>query len=321
MSAPRVIVVVKRTPYDRYIEEENDPEVKRLLKRRDPSVSSWLKAHRAHVATLRRVESVLKRLGARVWVLHGPRLVFDASDAKLIVTVGGDGTLLAASHHVGSTPILGVNSSPHSSFGFFCAAQRSTVEPMLRRALDGDLPALTLARMKVDVNGRVVSRRVLNEALFCHEVPAAASRYMIRHGRRQEAQISSGCWVGTASGSTGALRSAGGVVLPLTSQQLELVVREPFGGAETPYDMTRLVVEPGSDVAIVNKMREARLFLDGPFQHVDVRIGERVTFAVSEEPVHVLGLTERRGRNEGPVVAPRGTRTRRTPRTTKKRAR
>jgi NAD+ kinase len=149
-----VIVVVKRTPYDRYIEEENDPEVKRLLKRRDPSVSSWLKAHRAHVATLRRVESVLKRLGARVWVLHGPRLVFDASDAKLIVTVGGDGTLLAASHHVGSTPILGVNSSPHSSFGFFCAAQRSTVEPMLRRALDGDLPALTLARMKVDVNGR-----------------------------------------------------------------------------------------------------------------------------------------------------------------------
>ena len=138
VSAPRVIVVVKRTHYGRYVEEENDPEVRKLLKRRDPSVANWVKSHQEHVKTLAEVQRALKKLGARVWVVQGPRVVFDASDAALVVTVGGDGTLLAASHHVGKTPILGVNSSPGSSVGFFCAGRRSNAEAMLSRALAGN---------------------------------------------------------------------------------------------------------------------------------------------------------------------------------------
>ena len=118
--APRVVVVVKRTPFGRYVEEEGDPEVVRLIKKRDPSVARWVRAHREHLGTVAVVERALKKLGARAWMLHGPRVVFDASDASLVVTVGGDGTLLAASHHVGRAPILGVNSSPGSSVGFFC---------------------------------------------------------------------------------------------------------------------------------------------------------------------------------------------------------
>jgi NAD+ kinase len=296
MTAPRVVVVVKRTPYTRYVEEEKDPEVVRLLRRRDPSVARWVAAHREHVATLAEVERALKKLGARVWVLHGPRIVFDASDAALIVTVGGDGTLLAASHHVGETPILGVNSSPGSSVGFFCAGSRKTAAALLGRALSGKIEALRLARMQVSINGRVVSRRVLNEALFCHETPAAASRYILQHGRKKEEQLSSGFWVGTAAGSTGALHSAGGDVLPLASKSLELVVREPFAGGGVRYRLTKALVEPGRQITATSKMRDARLFLDGPFQHTAVRLGDQLAFSLSAEPIHVLGLTPRRGR-------------------------
>jgi NAD+ kinase len=297
VSAPRVVVVVKRTPYNRYVEEEHDPEVLRLIRRRDPAVARWKEAHREHVATIAEVERVLAKLGAHPWVLHGPRLVFDASDAALVVTVGGDGTLLAASHHVDSTPILGVNSSPGSSVGFFCAARRENVARMLERALDGELGSLTLARMRVAVNGRIVSRRVLNEALFCHETPAAASRYILRYEKREEEQLSSGFWVGTAAGSTAALHSAGGEVLPLSSERLELVVREPFKGWNSKARMTRVFVEPGREIVAVSKMHDACMFLDGPFLRTSVRLGDQVSFSLSEQPVRVLGLTARRGRN------------------------
>lgn len=296
MTAPRVVVVVKRTLFSRYVEEENDPEVVRLIKRRDPSVAHWVRAHREHVSTLRVVERALKRLGARAWVLHGPRVVFDASDAALVVTVGGDGTLLAASHNVGTAPLLGVNSSPGSSVGFFCAAVRDNVAHMLSRALEGRLQSVALSRMNVSVNGRVAARRVLNEALFCHETPAAASRYILQYRRTREEQLSSGFWIGTAAGSTGVLHSAGGRVLPLSSKALQLVVREPFAGLGVAYRLTKLLAPNGRDIVAVSKMRDACLFLDGPFQRISVRLGDRIQFSVSEEPIRVLGITERRGR-------------------------
>src|SRR6185312_1433437 len=120
----------------------NDPEVRRLIRRRDPTVERWRSSHDEHVATLEEVERVLTRLGTRVWIVsHGPRVQFDASDAALVVTVGGDGTLLAASHNVESTPVLGINSAPGSSVGFFCVAHRRTVERMIPRALEGRLQA------------------------------------------------------------------------------------------------------------------------------------------------------------------------------------
>ncbi len=56
-----------------------------------------------------------------------------------MITVGGDGTLLAASHSVRDVPILGINSAPGYSVGFFCAAARSDLMPMIGAALAGKL--------------------------------------------------------------------------------------------------------------------------------------------------------------------------------------
>lgn len=298
MSAPRVVIVVKKTPYSRYVEEEDDPQVRRLIRRRDPTVVRWLPAHEEHVATLEEVQRVLSKLGARTWVLiHGPRVQFDASDASLVVTVGGDGTLLAASHNVEDTPVLGVNSAPGTSVGFFCAAHRKVVARMLPRALEGKLEARRLSRMKVTINGRVVSRRVLNEVLFCHETPAAASRYILADGSRSEPQVSSGFWVGTAAGSTGAIHSAGGKVLPLTSGTLQLVVREPIIAARRKYKMTHVLVPEGREITAISKMHDARIFLDGPYKRAPVRLADRVTFSVSDQPINVVGLAESKGRS------------------------
>jgi len=290
---PRVVVVTKRTAYRRFVEEERDPRAKALLRKRDPAVANWVDAHKEHVRTVEAVLRDLERAGAQVMLVERPHAAFDATDAALVVSIGGDGTLLAASHSVVRAPILGVNSAPKHSVGFFCSAQRVTFRGMLERALTGKLPGVELTRMAVAVNGRLRTKHVLNEALYCHSSPAATSRYLLAHAKREEEQRSSGLWVGPAAGSTAAQRSAGGRLLPLASRMLQLVVREPYTPAGQRYAMTKLAIADGDAVHIESKMDDSALFFDGPYRHVTVRLGDRVSFFASDEPVNVLGLSRK----------------------------
>ncbi len=294
---PRVVLVAKRSSYARFVEEERDPRARELLARRDPSVARWRASHREHARTLAATERALQRLGARVLKVQRAHAAFDTADARLVVVVGGDGTLLAASHQVGaSVPVLGVNSSPSTSVGFFSSTDWRGVAAALEEALYGRPKALVLQRMAVSVNGRTRWRRVLNEALFCHASPAATSRYILRYGEQSEEQRSSGLFVGPAAGSTAAQRSAGGRVLPLTSARLQLVVREPYTPDGQRYALRRLEVLPGTSLSVINKMQEGRLFLDGPIATAPVNLGDHITFHLSPEPLTVLGLSAQRAR-------------------------
>ncbi|MCC6528523.1 MAG: hypothetical protein IT373_38105 [Polyangiaceae bacterium] len=195
---------------------------------------------------------------------------------------------------MGSTPVLGVNSSPSYSVGFFCGAQKGSVAEALRAALAGRLPSVSLTRMQVSLNGRVVSARVLNDALFCHVSPAQTSRYILELDDVVEEQKSSGFWIGPAAGSTAAQRSAGGRVLPFASQALQLVVREPYTPHGESYALRRTLVRPGQILRVRSKMREAGLFLDGPDDVVPAGLGDVVEFTRAPDPLCLLGLTARR---------------------------
>ncbi len=212
-----------------------------------------------------------------------------------MVTVGGDGTLLAASHSVGGeTPVLGVNSAPNSSIGFFCAAKKGTVRASLAAALSGEMPGTVLTRMRVDRNGVVLHARVLNEVLYCHASPAATSKYILRvrseGAEHEEEQRSSGMWIGPAAGSTAAQRSAGGQVLPLTSSDIQFVVREPYVPRKGPVGITQGRILAGEELLVRNKMKEAKLYIDGHHIVYDATIGDVLTFRRSDEPLTVLGL-------------------------------
>jgi NAD+ kinase len=292
--APRVALVVKRSAWRLYVEERHDEQLALLVARDDVTVLPLRAAHAAHEGSVREVKEALAVVGAEIVAerLAGER--FDSDGLDLVVTVGGDGTLLAASHDVGDVPILAINSAPSHSVGFFCGATSGHALEAIRAALRGGLRRAVLARMHVTLNDAVVSARVLNDALFCHASPAATSRYLVRLGDVEEQQKSSGFWIGPAAGSTAAQRSAGGRVLPLTSKQLQLVVREPYTPHGESYDLRHALIPSGGTLVVRSKMHDARIFLDGPDTPVDIGYGDTIAFTHAREPLTVLGISSRR---------------------------
>jgi len=227
------------------------------------------------------VLEALEKFGLKVVVVRGPEKDFKVtSSTKLVITVGGDGTLLAASHKVpAGIPILGVNSDPRTSTGYLCAAHATDIEGFLKvKSFMGMTKKVT--RLQVLVEGKVVSNRVLNEALFSHVCPAAMTKFVlgkVRYG-------CSGLWVGTGAGSTGAMKSAGGTDYPPEHKSLQAIIREPYNGSG---ESMRCFLN-GTSFRLISKVSDGILYLDGPFIQHPVKYEQRVDFKISTEPLSMI---------------------------------
>src|SRR5258708_1893738 len=96
---PRVLCIYKKSAYQIYVRERRHTRVASLLRSGDAAVAGMLPAHRAHERTLREAKRVLRELGAQAVFRHR-RADVSTQDFDLVVTLGGDGTLLFASHVV-----------------------------------------------------------------------------------------------------------------------------------------------------------------------------------------------------------------------------
>jgi NAD+ kinase len=296
MSRPNILVVHLSSSYKRLVARRRSSRVAKLARKNDPLVQQMINAHESHEESLRAVRSALKeRRLPSTWT--GNIGEMELADVDLVVTVGGDGTVLHASHAIGATPVLAVNSSPSTSAGFFTAATAATFGRVLDEVLDGAFEPVILCRMEIQVNGEVVTRRALNDGLFCHDCPASTTRYLLTFDGRTEDQVSSGVWVSTAAGSTAAIRAAGGRAMRPRSRRLQFVVREPFpsGGAveQRPPEITAGFIRDGDRLSIISRTEAARLYVDGPHVVFPVDFGDTVTFGRSGESLRLHGYNKK----------------------------
>jgi NAD+ kinase len=206
------------------------------------------------------------------------------ASARLVISVGGDGTLLATSHWVSGASLLGVNSAPRSSVGYTTIARRATVARVLARIASGDLLPQPVARIEVEIERKLLAP-ALNDVLIAHEQPAATSRYRLRLGRRAEEHRSSGLWVATAVGSTAGIRSAGGQTMPLDERRLQFRARELYRAHGRIATLESGFVEPGQDLAVESAMEAGWLFLDGSRMATRFPFGARAVFRAAAQPL------------------------------------
>ncbi len=83
---------------------------------------------------------------------HGLAARGEVSGVDVAVVLGGDGTMLRALNRFLGTgvPVLGVN---FGRVGFLCTIAREALEPGLRRVFGGELQAVKLATLEVELGG------------------------------------------------------------------------------------------------------------------------------------------------------------------------
>lgn len=260
--------------------------------------SNWadrsVEANLQHSESVRKVHDVLADLDFNYKIKSEINKNIEGYD--LILTVGGDGTLLYASHYVGMmAPILAVNSAPNHSEGFFCGCNADDLFNTLQAYKYHDYTKTTVTRMRVSVDTgkevHIVSNRGLNDALYCHENPALTTRYTIEpENKMKEKQMSSGIWFSTAVGSTAAMRSAGGFTMPHDNKNIQYLVREPYQPRGNRYKITHGFLRPKEKIRVTGNINGGLVHVDGA--HIVHPVKEDSTLIVekSDESLDLINF-------------------------------
>ena len=279
-------VVVVKTPV---VDRRGEPA--RLAEAGHDSAQQLAAAAQTHEQTLAEVVRALTEQGIsyrqeRVDSLGAPARRAIGS-ARLVVSVGGDGTLLTSSHWVRDGYLLGVNSAPGDSVGYFSLTKRETFASTLDQILQGTLRPLPVARLGVTLDGRLLPEPALNDILAVHEHPAATSRYVLRLAEKEEEHRSSGLWIAGPAGSTAGIASAGGRRMPLLSRRIQFRARELYRAPGRLYELASGFVSPGETLLVESRMEAGWLFLDGARTSYRFPFGAKAEVRLSPDLLHL----------------------------------
>ena len=192
-------------------------------------------------------------------------------NAELVVTVGGDGTLLRGVRLAVplDVPILGVNTG---RLGFLTEIETEHLD-VLRRVFAGDFAIEERVALQVSVNG-VGAHFALNDAVVRRGVQARMAPFGLSLDGELIAHIpSDGIVVATPTGSTAYFLSAGGPIISPNVDAFGVIALLPHTLFARPLLLpTTAKIEISCDSEIVH----ANLETDGMFV-ADLSSGDRVT--------------------------------------------
>jgi NAD+ kinase len=234
-------------------------------------------------------EDVLRAHGAPVETPFDPAR--DGRAYDLVVTLGGDGTLLSTARNLrGDTPILGVNLG---RLGFLAEINRSELYPALVRVLSGHYHVEPRAFLDVELKragGERRGFRVLNDAVVSR---SALSRIIELQLSVDGALVTrfraDGLIVSTPTGSTAYNLSAGG---PILWPHLPVAVLSPI----CPHTLSlRPIVVPDAaliEVTLETQRAEVYLTLDGQ-EGAALERGDMVRVTRSRSTARLVRLSGR----------------------------
>jgi len=285
----RILLVFKSSKLDRYRDDGS------LFARRDSSdedvslvYERLTHAHEEHEDSLARAEAMFSRMGIEVLRATQPTKA-DVAKVDLVVTLGGDGTFLWTARKVSSVPMLGVNTAPGASTGHYCGATVDTLTEMLDGIQTRATVPEALTRLSFTINGNRTPYCALNDAFFAHRSPAASSRYLMRIGEHRELQVSSGVWLATQSGSTGAIASAGGDEMEIGDDRIQYLVTSPYRRTGATCELRHGYA--AGPIKMVSRSPNNALYLDGPTLSYRLDFGSVLLVDTDPSPLMVYGYS------------------------------
>ncbi|AEE36124.1 unnamed protein product [Arabidopsis thaliana] len=274
---------------------------------KNPQVLQYLESRcKVHKNAIKFCQEILSKKPVEWKPISRNDLSHPIRDVDMVITVGGDGTLLHASHFIDdSVPVLGVNSDPTQaheveelsdqfdasrSTGHLCAATVENFEQVLDDILFGRVVPAKVSRISLKLNSETLLSHALNDILIAQPCPAAVSRFSFKIKNKDGASSpktvncrSSGLRICTAAGSTAAMQSAGGFVMPMLSRDLQFMVREPISPGSTA-SLMHSTFKPDQFMDVNWYSDHGTIYIDGCQVQHSVQLGDTIEIS-SDAPV------------------------------------
>ncbi len=243
--------------------------------------AALLKVHRAilklglsHSVARRENEAAIRRLIGK---------------ADAVIVVGGDGTLLRASHFIEGKPVLHISSTRDAHEAFFSRATGKDAPQKLKRLMQGKYKILPLMRLEEWLDGKKLPFKALNEVFIGGKKAYQTVRYELKVGGRTEEQKSSGVIVSTPAGSSAWGKSAGGMRLKLTDGKIAYVVREPYFGRLTKPRLTKGIIGASGSLKIKSNIWQGGIVvIDSYKKEFPFKEGSTLIVKASRQPLNLV---------------------------------
>lgn len=210
-------------------------------------------------------------------------------NTECVVTIGGDGTLIAAARDTAdlNLPILGIN---HGTLGYLTDIEVDDIEGSLRRVLDGDYSIeerMMLCGKVYDPDGNIKTEsRALNDIVICNTVLKVSEYGLYVNHKFLGRFKADGMIVCTPTGSTAYSMSAGG---PIIEPFAKMMVVTPI----CPHTLnTRSIVISADDrVEISVNDDNSSVVFDG---HVptEVKMGDMLNVRPSKKVTRIIKTSQ-----------------------------
>jgi len=211
----------------------------------------------------------------------------ELSGADMVISIGGDGTALSASHFLIDKPLLAVNSDPEKSEGALTTMTIDELERKLDEIKLNGFKIEKLERIVVYVNGKMQNPLALNEVFIANEKAYLVSKYRMllnSEGKEfEEMQKSSGLIFSTGTGSTAWFKSAGGKPFSAQARYIEMLVREPYIRKLNKFKILNARIDEKSFAEVIPETKMV-LAIDS-IREIKVGVGDRVMIKISDKPL------------------------------------
>jgi hypothetical protein len=189
----------------------------------------------------------------------------DFKNKEMIITLGGDGTFLSASHFLENQIILGINDNPTRSEGYLTTTNLKNLKKKIRDIKEKRIKIKEYSRENIKLFKKkycTVTERALNETYFGNSNPHHPSNYELSYRNKKEFQRSSGILISTGTGSTAWYKAMGGRKYRKTKSQLRFRIRELFIGRLFKSRIRKGRINPHEKLTIISKINHGILAID-----------------------------------------------------------
>lgn len=296
----KVVLVKRRTRYEELKKRYNTVEQARFyIEHLGADFSDYEREDAAYNAALETVRALVRPL-ARLQEIdreYLPNMIFGADD--IVVALGQDGLVANVMKYLSGQPLIGVNPDSARFDGVLLPFEAGDLEKLLPKVIKGSFSVKNVAMGKAESkDGQVLY--AVND-FFVGVGNHSSARYLIKHGKLEENQSSSGIIISTGFGMTGWHKSVMAEFRGLARafnlspirepsyewdrRELTFQVREPYPSRFTQAELVYGKVSDGESLVLTSSMSEnGVVFSDGIFEDaIEFNAGMEIRISVAEQ--------------------------------------